>query len=80
MAARQIDSLVKMANQIALNLGAGHDDAAAERTAQHISRFWTADMRRQLTAYWRAGGAVEPVVAASLAALEANELNRSDAG
>tara|TARA_R110001592_G_scaffold337300_1_gene623501 strand:+ start:100703 stop:100945 length:243 start_codon:yes stop_codon:yes gene_type:complete len=80
MAARQIDSLVKMANQIALNLGAGHDDAAAERTAQHISRFWTADMRRQLTAYWRTGGAVEPVVAASLAALEANELNRSDAG
>tara|TARA_R110001599_G_scaffold353817_1_gene598957 strand:+ start:92413 stop:92655 length:243 start_codon:yes stop_codon:yes gene_type:complete len=80
MAARQIDNLVKMANQIALNLGAGHDDAAAERTAQHISRFWTAAMRQQLTQYWRAGGAVEPVVAASLAALEGNELNRSEAG
>ena len=80
MASRQIDHLVKMANQIALNLGAGHDDAAATRTAQHISRFWTAAMRRQLIQYWRAGGAVDPVVAASLAALETDELMGSDAG
>lgn len=72
MAARQIEQLVKMANQIALNLGAGHDHAAAAKTAQHISRFWTAAMRRQLIEYWRAGGTVEPVVAASLEVLETN--------
>ena len=77
--ARQLDHLVKMANQIALNLGAGHDDAAATRTAQHISRFWTPAMRRQLIEYWRAGGAVEPVVAACLAELETDELNGSEA-
>jgi formate dehydrogenase subunit delta len=80
MAARQIDHLVKMANQIALNLGAGHDDAAAERTAAHISRFWTPDMRSQLIDYWREGGNVEPVVAACLAMLETNESNRSKTG
>ena len=79
MAAQQINQLVKMANQIALNLGAGHDDMAAAKTAQHISRYWTVAMRRQLTAYWRAGGAVEPVVATSLAALEINEHNGSEA-
>lgn len=75
MAPRQIDHLVKMANQIALNLGAGHDDAAAERTARHISRFWTPDMRSQLIEFWREGGHVEPVVAACLRALETNESN-----
>jgi formate dehydrogenase subunit delta len=80
MAARQIDHLVKMANQIALNLGAGYDDAAATRTAQHISRFWTPAMRRELIEYWRAGGAVEPVVAASLVALETTENTGSEAG
>jgi formate dehydrogenase subunit delta len=80
MAARQIDHLVKMANQIALNLGAGHDDAVATRTAQHISRFWTPAMRKELIEYWRAGGAVGPVVAASLAALETMENTGSEAG
>lgn len=79
MTARQIDHLVKMANQIALNLGAGHDNASAARTAQHVKRFWTPAMRQQLIAYWRAGGAVEAVVAESLAALETEEINGSKA-
>jgi formate dehydrogenase subunit delta len=71
---KQIEQLVKMANQIALNLGAGHDEAAAARTAQHLGRFWTPAMRRQLLEFWHAGGAVTPVVASALAALE--EANR----
>jgi formate dehydrogenase subunit delta len=77
MAARQIEHLVKMANQIALNLGAGHDGDAAAKTAEHISRFWTAAMRRQLIEYWRTGGSVAAVVAASLEVLQANEHNGS---
>jgi formate dehydrogenase subunit delta len=79
MAARQIDHLIKMASEIALNLGAGHDDAAAEKTAQHISRFWTRAMRRQLIDYWREGGTVEPVVAASLSTLESEEPKGNEA-
>jgi len=70
MAPGQITQLVKMAHQIALNLGAGHDDAAPVRTADHMSRFWTPAMRRQLLTYWREGGEVAPAVAAALAALE----------
>jgi formate dehydrogenase subunit delta len=66
-ATRHIDHLVKMANQIALNLGAGYEDTeAAERTSQHIRRFWTPQMRLQLTDFWREGGEVAPVVAAAL--------------
>jgi formate dehydrogenase subunit delta len=79
MAARQIEHLVKMANQIALNLGAGYDDTeAAQRTSEHISRFWTPHMRRQLTDFWREGGAVAPLVATALAKLENTDRNRSE--
>lgn len=71
MSAKQIDHLVRMAEQIALNLGAGRDDrAAAERCAEHIQRFWTPAMRRQLQEFQRAGGEVSAVVAAALQCLE----------
>jgi hypothetical protein len=77
MAAKQIEQLVKMANQIALNLGAGHDSAAPARTAEHISRFWTPAMTRQLIAHWRGGGEVSPLVTAALAMLDDIEPDRS---
>ena len=55
--AQQIEHLVKMANQIALNVGGQDDvDALAKKTANHIQRFWTRDMQAQLRAYWQAGG------------------------
>ena len=55
--AQQIEHLVKMANQIALNVGAQDDvDALAEKTAKHIQRFWTRDMQAQLRDHWQAGG------------------------
>lgn len=69
MAPKQLQQLIKMAEQIALNLGAGRDDAAAaRRTAAHIRRFWTPAMRRQLVAFCDDGGKVSPIVAAALAA------------
>lgn len=70
MGAKQVRQLVKMADQIALNLGAGHDPAAADRTAEHIRRFWTPAMTGQLVVFWREGGQVAPVVAAALAKLD----------
>lgn len=72
MGAKQVRQLVKMADQIALNLGAGHDLAAADRTAGHIKRFWTPAMTRQLIVFWREGGEVAAVVAAALAKLDGN--------
>jgi len=45
--ARQIEHLIKMANQIALNLGAGYDDTEAqERVRSHLSCFVTSQMLR----------------------------------
>jgi hypothetical protein len=64
-----------MANQIALNLGAGHDDSAAQRTAMHLQRFWTPAMRRQLAEYRHGGGEVAPEVATALALLEPDQSN-----
>lgn len=51
---QEIDSLVKMANQIANNL-VFHDDAV-ERVADHLQRFWAPSMIRKLTEHVAAGG------------------------
>ena len=68
MSATQIDHLVKMANQIALNLAAGKDEeAVAKATGEHITRFWTPAMRAQLREFWRDGGeGLAPAVTAYL--------------
>lgn len=57
MPAQQIDHLVKMANQIALNFGANRNmELAARKTGEHLDKFWTPAMREQLHAYWMGGG------------------------
>ena len=72
MSAGQIDQLVKMANQIARNLAAwGDEEAVAAKTAEHIEKFWTPAMRRQLMDFWQAGGeGLSPVVCRVLACSE----------
>ena len=64
MSGRQIEHLVRMANQIALNTGAQVDaELSVRRTGEHIRKFWTPAMRDQLVDYWRQGGdGLEPVV------------------
>ena len=52
MTKTRTEQLVKMARQIALNLGA-EGDGAADRTAAHIRKFWTPAMRQQLIDYCR---------------------------
>jgi hypothetical protein len=60
----EINTLIKMANQIAENFSF-HDDQV-ERTADHIKRFWASPMRRKLAAYIADGGEglSRPVLAA----------------
>ena len=54
----QINQLVKMVNQIALNFGESRDpELAASKTAEHIGKFWTRAMREQLWRHWRDGEA-----------------------
>jgi formate dehydrogenase subunit delta len=42
------DSLIRMANQIAANLAAQGEAAAAEQTAQHIRLYWDPRMKAAL--------------------------------
>ncbi len=57
MANEQVRHLVRMVNQITLNLGEARDPVmAAEQTEQHLRRFWTPAMRRELQDYWQGGG------------------------
>ncbi|MCB1733149.1 MAG: formate dehydrogenase subunit delta [Halieaceae bacterium] len=66
MTAKQIDHLVKMAEQIALNMAPGYADGTARRCADHLRRFWTPAMRGQLTVFWQEGGEVSADLAAAL--------------
>jgi formate dehydrogenase subunit delta len=48
------DKLVRMANQIAANLDCGPNEAqAVAMVADHIRRFWSPLMRRQIIERWR---------------------------
>lgn len=64
MSGQQIDHLVKMANQIALNFGEQRNlTEAARKTREHLDKFWTRDMREQLSTYAEEGGeAMSPAV------------------
>lgn len=58
MSGQQIDQLVKMANQIALNFGEQRNlTEAARKTDEHLEKFWTRAMRDQLANYAADGGA-----------------------
>jgi formate dehydrogenase subunit delta len=62
---KEIDQLVKMANQIAANFKF-HEDGV-ERLADHLRRFWAPVMIRQLSEYYDAGGSgVDEMVAGAL--------------
>lgn len=66
--ANQIDNLVRMANQIALNVGgSGDTEVIATRIGEHLTKFWTPAMREQLLGYQRdGGGELSPAVETAL--------------
>ena len=47
----RIETLSRMADQIAVNNEAFPDEEATRRVAEHLHAFWTPAMRRDLTAY-----------------------------
>lgn len=55
----QVTHLVKMAQQIALNMAA-EGDAQSQSAAAHIRKFWTPAMREQLVDHTRAHGGEVP--------------------
>lgn len=62
--------LVRMLNQIAVNFDVGDQAKAVAGTADHVRRFWTPDMRREIVAYAeRSGADLSPVAALAVAEL-----------
>tara|TARA_B110000046_G_scaffold176793_1_gene202855 strand:- start:519 stop:785 length:267 start_codon:yes stop_codon:yes gene_type:complete len=50
MVASKLDRLVKMVNQIALNMSAnGSDKMVADQVAQHLEKFWSPPMKNLIT-------------------------------
>lgn len=77
----QIEHLVKMANQIALNFDDwGDQQLVVAKTGEHLQKFWTPAMLRQLLAYRRTGeDRLSPVVCKALAVVE-EQLETGDPG
>lgn len=66
---REIDQLVKMANQIADNFSF-HEDAV-DRLVEHLQRYWAPSMRKQLIGLLEAGGeGLKPDVIAAVKRLQ----------
>jgi len=66
-----VNKLVRMANQIAANLDYGKDpEQAIAGTVDHLKRFWTPEMRRQIVEHYRQGsnGASEVIELSYIAA------------
>lgn len=51
MSQNQLDTLIRMLNQIAVNNGAYPTDEAATRVAEHVKRFWARSMKQSIIAY-----------------------------
>lgn len=68
---KQVEQLVRMANQIALNMSAwGSEAEVARKTEEHITKFWTPDMRRRLQEYSDHGAEdLSPAVLSAVASL-----------
>ena len=51
-----IDHLIRMANQIARELGNQNPERAVEATSAHLRRYWDPAMRARIVAYLEEGG------------------------
>lgn len=69
-----VDKLVRMANQIGDNFDTGDTPAAVAGVLDHITRFWTLDMKKQIIAHARDGKTgLNEIAAAAVAELAKNE-------
>lgn len=56
MSHNQLDTLIRMINQIAANNGAYPHDEASERVANHVQGFWARSMKKMILDYRQADG------------------------
>lgn len=71
MSANSSEHLAKMANQIVENIPAATAEARIESAANHIDKFWSPLMRKQIAEYIADGGeTLIPEATAALRKLE----------
>ncbi|MCX4193996.1 formate dehydrogenase subunit delta [Methylophaga sp. OBS1] len=71
MSHNQLDTLIRMINQIAANNGAYPDEEAAERVASHIQRFWARSMKTMIIEYRQSDGeALSPIASEAVNILD----------
>ena len=69
-----INKLVRMANQIADNFDTGDQSAAAAGVLDHITRFWTLDMKKQIVVHLKEGSTgLNEIAEAAIRELSGNE-------
>lgn len=57
MGSHQLNSLIKMANQIAdNNTHVGSSDDIANQVANHIQKFWSRSMKKEISQYQQSNG------------------------
>ncbi|WP_111414919.1 formate dehydrogenase subunit delta [Billgrantia lactosivorans] len=71
MSRSQLDTLIHMANQIAINNA--HYGDAAERVHVHLKKFWARSMKRQIVDYLRDDGSQLSPLARQAVALLAQD-------
>ena len=52
----QLQSLIRMANQISVNLARDDDEVSANLIANHLKKFWAKSMKEQFIAYAHENG------------------------
>jgi formate dehydrogenase subunit delta len=74
-----IETLVRMANQIAIFFRTQPEEAAIAGTADHIRAYWNKVMRRDIYAHMDAGGeGLDPLALKALERLRAGEKATQD--
>ncbi len=72
MSTDALDTLVRMANQIAANVAHHSREEAADLVAAHLRSFWAPPMRADLVAYVERGGTgLDPIAHDAVALLRA---------
>ena len=56
MSANSSEHLVKMANQIVMNIPEASAEAKIDSAANHIDKFWSPLMKKQIAQYMAEGG------------------------
>lgn len=67
-------ALLRMANQIAANIGGGHTpEETSSRIAQHLIRFWTPKMRQDLVMAATADADLSPLVREAITIMQTEQ-------